>query len=434
MAYEYITKHNSPAFTPAAECRKVFGHDRKIESITIHWWGVDGQDFEGPISWFCRPDATTSAHYIVEAGRVACIVDPDDAAWHAGNARGNATSIGLELRPEARDGDYATAAELIRTLRDTYGDLPLIPHRDWKATQCPGRWDLARLDALARNTANTATHTGGTMPLTLSQIAAELDGWLDPILGTYVDEDNAYGPQCKDALSHYIRVVHNEPYTKGNGHIMAENMIAQRAWTPVDGIAQAQPGDIISLGTDPGHVVIALSRPDRTGRLRYADQNGGPLPAGKGPDEVMKIREGRLHNINGIARPPRYVGAVDDGAPIRHAVQRGDTLWGISRAYDVPLKQVTDLNPGIDPDNLRIGQTVTVSEGRTVTYMETTTEANVRLGPGHEHEVIGKLPAGTAWYATGTVERGWVQGRSPWMTKTGTGPFWVAGDLLTKGA
>ena len=270
------------------------------------------------------------------------------------------------------------------------------------------------------------------MTLTLSQIAAELDGWLDPILGTYVDEDNAYGPQCKDALSHYIRVVHNEPYTKGNGHIMAENMIAQRAWTPVDGIAQAQPGDVISTGTDPGHVVIALSRPDRTGRLRYADQNGGPLPAGKGPDETMKIREGRLHNINGIARPPRYVGAVDDGAPIRHAVQRGDTLWGISRAYDVPLKQITDLNPGIDPENLRIGQTVTVSEGRTVTYMETTSEANVRLGPGHEHEVIGKLPAGTAWYATGTVERGWVQGRSPWMTKTGTGPFWVAGDLLTK--
>ena len=152
MAYNYITDHDSPAFTPAAECRKVFGHDRIIESITIHWWGVDGQDFEGPMSWFTRPDATTSAHYIVESGRVACIVDPDDAAWHAGNARGNATSIGLELRPEARDGDYATAAELIAKLRQTYGDLPLIPHKEWKATACPGRWDLARLDRLARGT------------------------------------------------------------------------------------------------------------------------------------------------------------------------------------------------------------------------------------------------------------------------------------------
>ncbi|WP_404465261.1 N-acetylmuramoyl-L-alanine amidase [Micrococcus antarcticus] len=156
MAYEYITKHDSPAFTPAAECRKVFGHDRKITSITIHHWGKDGQSFDGPISWLTRKDANTSAHYIVEAGKVACIVDPDDAAWHAGSAKGNATSIGIECRPEARDGDYETVAELVRTLRATYGDLPLIPHKAWKATTCPGRWDLARLDRLARGTAAPA--------------------------------------------------------------------------------------------------------------------------------------------------------------------------------------------------------------------------------------------------------------------------------------
>lgn len=349
------------------------------------------------------------------------------------HAAGRAIDLNAPAHPLGKAGTFTPAqVTAIRRILADFDGL-VVWGGDWTKRPDEMHFELRHDQAaLATITRRLTTPEGPTMPLTLSQIAAELDGWLDPILGTYVDEDNAYGPQCKDALSHYIRVVHNEPYTKGNGHIMAENMIAQRAWTPVDGIAQAQPGDVISLGTDPGHVVIALSRPDRTGRLRYADQNGGPLPAGKGPDETMKVREGRLRNINGIARPPRYVDAIDDGAPIRHAVQRGDTLWGISRAYDVPLKQITNLNPGLDPENLRIGQTVTVSEGRTVTYMETTTETNVRLGPGHEHEVIGKLPAGTAWYATGTVEHGWVQGRSPWMTKTGTGPFWVAGDLLTK--
>ena len=150
MAYEYITAHDSPNYTPAGRVRAVFGHDRKIESITIHHWGVLGQKFEHVIHWFLSPAAGTSAHYIVEDGRVACLVDVKDAAWHAGNARGNATSIGLELRPEATDGDYATAAELIAKLRSVFGDLPLVEHNEWRPTQCPGRWDLDRLDALAR--------------------------------------------------------------------------------------------------------------------------------------------------------------------------------------------------------------------------------------------------------------------------------------------
>lgn len=166
MAYEYITKYNAPAYTPAAKVREMFGHDRKIESITIHWWSDKmGQSFDGPISWLTRPDANTSAHYVVEAGRVACLVDPDDAAWHAGSAKGNATSIGIECRPEATDADYQTAAELIAKLRDTYGNLPLIPHKAWKATTCPGRWDLARLDRLARGGAS-ATRT--VIPAALS--------------------------------------------------------------------------------------------------------------------------------------------------------------------------------------------------------------------------------------------------------------------------
>lgn len=153
MAYEYLTQHDSPHFTPANRVRAVFGRDRKVESITIHHWGKDGQRFDNIIGWFKNPAARTSAHYVVEAGRVACLVNVKDAAWHAGNKVGNATSIGLELRPEATDGDYATAAELIRKLRATYGDLPLIPHSDWRPTVCPGRWDLVRLDRMARGTA-----------------------------------------------------------------------------------------------------------------------------------------------------------------------------------------------------------------------------------------------------------------------------------------
>lgn len=151
MTYESITNKNSGNFTPEGAVQKVFGQPRVITSITVHHWGKYGQRFMPVVDFLCRHGGKSSAHYVSEAGRVACIVAPRDAAWHSGSNRGNATSIGLELRPEATDGDYATAAELIRELRAVFGDLPLVKHSSWKATACPGKWDLARLDALARS-------------------------------------------------------------------------------------------------------------------------------------------------------------------------------------------------------------------------------------------------------------------------------------------
>ena len=149
-AYDLITKFDSPNFTPASRVRAVYGMDRKITAITIHHWGIKGQRFQNIVNYLCRKGGNTSAHEVIESGKVAVIVDHKNAAWHSGNAKGNATTIGLELRPEATDGDYATAAQRIADLRKTYGDLPLIPHKSWKATACPGNWDLKRLDREAR--------------------------------------------------------------------------------------------------------------------------------------------------------------------------------------------------------------------------------------------------------------------------------------------
>lgn len=150
MAYTLQTQYNSKNFTPAAQVPQVFGMPRTKDGITVHHWGGTGQQFDNVRDWLCTNDVPTSAHYVVQDGLVACIVSPDDAAWHAGTPRGNATTIGIELRPEATDGDYATAAQLIRELREAYGDLPLYKHSDWIATACPGRYDLARLDRMAR--------------------------------------------------------------------------------------------------------------------------------------------------------------------------------------------------------------------------------------------------------------------------------------------
>lgn len=160
-------------YTPAASVPQVFGRARTIDGIVIHHWGVTGQSHDGVVNFFVNGPGATSAHFVVSAGRIHCLVNPADAAWHSGNAVGNATTIGIECRPEATDADYATVAELVAFLRDEYGNLPLSPHRQWQATACPGVWDLARIDQLAGSAAIAPQSTTVTKGLFMSLTRAE---------------------------------------------------------------------------------------------------------------------------------------------------------------------------------------------------------------------------------------------------------------------
>lgn len=151
MTYVSRTSRTSPNYTSAANCPQVYGMSRLVEAITIHHWGDLGQKFDNVENELCNPNVQKSAHYIVQDNLVSCIVDPDDVAWHSGNPVGNARTVGIECRPEATEGDYRTVAELIRDLREVYGNVPLRPHNYWTATSCPGNWDLAKLDRMARS-------------------------------------------------------------------------------------------------------------------------------------------------------------------------------------------------------------------------------------------------------------------------------------------
>lgn len=144
MSYEYITNRDSPNFWSAAD---LAGYGSiTIESLTIHHWGAVGAMFGPTVDWLCRPAGNTSAHEVIEAGRVAQVINFGNAAWHSGSYAGNTTSYSLELNPRAWDGDYATAAERIADIWATYGRLPLRPHKSWSSTACPGAYDLARLE------------------------------------------------------------------------------------------------------------------------------------------------------------------------------------------------------------------------------------------------------------------------------------------------
>lgn len=148
MAYNYITQHNSPSFTGGRG-------GKKIEFIIIHWWDDPSKNpsFEGVINTLTNPARQASAHFVATGTnrRVACLVDLPETAWHAGNFDANQRSIGIECDPRCRDEDYDVVAELVCELRAIYGNLPLRRHSEFSSTQCPGNYDLARIDRESKN-------------------------------------------------------------------------------------------------------------------------------------------------------------------------------------------------------------------------------------------------------------------------------------------
>ena len=205
-AYTYITKFTSPNQN---------ARNRKIAGITCHWWGTPtGQNPEGIVSWLCDKRAGTSAHYVVSENTVWCIVDPDRRAWHAGNSKANHDQIGIELDPNMsrRAATEKTAAALIADLRAVYGNLPLSPHKRWTSTQCPGNWDLGRLDRLARGVKPGVSGGGATVP---APKPAVKDGKLVV--------DGRWGVATSKALQRFL---------KGKGHAVGkiDGRMGPKSW------------------------------------------------------------------------------------------------------------------------------------------------------------------------------------------------------------
>lgn len=151
MAFKWETQWNSPNYTPASRVLATWGRPRTIEAIAIHWWGDPKHNptYEGVVSYLCRPNGGSSAH-IVATGtrrRAACIVNLDDASWATNSA--NPYTISIECDPRCRDEDYDVVAEVIAQLRSIYGNIPLVAHKQFTATACPGNYDLNRLNQIA---------------------------------------------------------------------------------------------------------------------------------------------------------------------------------------------------------------------------------------------------------------------------------------------
>ena len=66
------------------------------------------------------------------------------------------------------------------------------------------------------------------------------------------------------------------------------------------------------------------------------------------------LQIGQVICISEVGTPPK----ICDGTI--YIVRQGDTLYGIARMFNVPLEELMKANPGIDPNNLMIGQPICI--------------------------------------------------------------------------
>ena len=97
-----------------------------ITRIVIH---TTETSFASAIRFFSHPGAEASAHYVIRSsdGAITQMVDERDIAWHAGNPRYNASSIGIEHEAFVHDCSwftdamYQSSARLVAFLARKYG-------------------------------------------------------------------------------------------------------------------------------------------------------------------------------------------------------------------------------------------------------------------------------------------------------------------------
>ncbi|WDH75413.1 SH3 domain-containing protein [Exiguobacterium marinum] len=150
----------------------------------------------------------------------------------------------------------------------------------------------------------------------------------------------------------------------------------------------------------------------------------------------MNSKSGLTYSFAALAAVSILTHADEAAAATTHTVRSGDTLWSISRSYDVSVATVKSLN-GLSSNNIRVGQPLRLTGNASAstggssltaasTNRVTTTHAlNMRLAGGTWHRVLLTIPKGKTLTP--------IQSKGSW-TKVSYGgqTGWVHNDYLQK--
>lgn len=87
---------------------------KKITAVVIHYTG--SMNMEGTISWFKKPEAMVSAHYVIgRDGRLVQMVPDNRVAWHAGRSAMRPHLVDGDPRKEINVNSFSLGIELVGT-------------------------------------------------------------------------------------------------------------------------------------------------------------------------------------------------------------------------------------------------------------------------------------------------------------------------------
>jgi len=135
------------------------------------------------------------------------------------------------------------------------------------------------------------------------------------------------------------------------------------------------PGEhLYKVKTGDSYYNIAKRELGNANRWKELEKLNG-IPAEElhaGQTIKLPVKEGAP--APGIGLPQAPPGAGDNPAPVAdgrtHVVAKGDTLAEISKKYygtTTKWKEIVKLNPGVDPESLKVGQKLTLPEGASLT-------------------------------------------------------------------
>jgi membrane-bound lytic murein transglycosylase D len=156
----------------------------------------------------------------------------------------------------------------------------------------------------------------------------------------------------------------------------AEHFSAQLAQLPVDKLMQWQPYQVKSgdtLGAIAKRHQISVSDLQRLNKL-----NGNIIRIGQ---NLLIPRAGEASQQ--LAQRPATVAMTPaTGTEIVHLVQRGDTLWDLSRKFDVTVAQLRSWNKLSASASLREGQKLSIFSTAASELAAQTRTLNYRVRPG----------------------------------------------------
>jgi N-acetylmuramoyl-L-alanine amidase len=112
----------------------------EVKSITIHWIGpFPNQTCNIVRGYWVDNNLEASAHYIIKNEDIMQTIPDEEVAWHCGS-RGNYSSIGIEVIPMDKNGQFSAAS--IATLRELvwakeWQNKIFMRHYDWTKKDCP---------------------------------------------------------------------------------------------------------------------------------------------------------------------------------------------------------------------------------------------------------------------------------------------------------